>query len=77
MTTPRQMPEAVIDVRAIVPRARHPSNIFLALKPGQVFVLVNDHDQKLHRQFQAGYAGAFRWDHLEQGPDVRRVRIGR
>lgn len=75
-----QTPEAIIDVRSIIPRERHPLifNTFLALKPGQGFVLVNDHDPKpLYYQFQAEHAGAFQWDYLEQGPDVWRVRIGR
>lgn len=39
---------------------------FHELAPGQVFVLVNDHDPKpLYYQFQAEYQGTFTWDYLE------------
>ncbi|HEU4849079.1 MAG TPA: DUF2249 domain-containing protein [Terrimesophilobacter sp.] len=31
----------------------------------------------LYYQFEAEHTGEFSWDHLEQGPDVWRVRIGR
>ena len=39
---------AVVDVRTIIPRERHPLifNTFLELAPGQDFILVNDHDPK-------------------------------
>lgn len=51
---------------------------YSALAGGQSFVLVNDHDPKpLWYQFEAEYTGAYRWDYLEQGPEVWRVRIGK
>jgi regulator of cell morphogenesis and NO signaling len=75
----RKTPEQ-LDVREIVPRERH-SLIFDAfeqLAPGQSFVLINDHDPKpLYYQFQAEQPGQVRWEYLEQGPEVWRVRIGR
>jgi uncharacterized protein (DUF2249 family) len=80
MTTLRQPSETIVDVRSIIPRERHPLifNTFSSLEPGQGFVLVNDHDPKpLYYQFQAEHEGTFRWDYLEEGPDVWRVRIGR
>lgn len=80
MTALQKAPESIVDVSSIIPRERHPLifNTFLALKPGQAFVLVNDHDPKpLYYQFQAEHAGTFHWDYLEKGPDVWRVRIGR
>ena len=80
MTNLQQAPESTVDVRSIIPRERHPLifNTFLALAPGQAFILVNDHDPKpLYYQFQAEHAGTFGWDYLESGPDVWRVRIGR
>jgi hypothetical protein len=44
-------------------------NTFHELKPGQDFVLVNDHDPKpLYYQFQAEYQGTFQWDYLDQAP---------
>ena len=68
-----------LDVGELVPRLRHKkiSATFHNLKPGEAFVLVNDHDPKpLYYQFQAEHIGQFPWDYLEQGPEVWRVRIG-
>ncbi len=76
----QQQSGAVIDVRTIIPRDRHPLifNTFHALGSGDDFVLVNDHDPKpLYYQFEAEYHDSFGWDYLEQGPDVWRVRISR
>ncbi len=69
-----------LDVRQLVPMQRHVAIFatFDALKPGESFDLVNDHDPKpLYYQFQAEHAGTFSWDYLAQGPEVWRVRIGR
>ncbi len=72
--------EPILDVRTIPPRERHPLIFatFDRLRPGQAFILVNDHDPKpLYYQFSAERPGAFEWTYLEQGPEVWRVRIGR
>jgi uncharacterized protein (DUF2249 family) len=69
-----------IDVRTIVPRERHPLifTTFGNLAPGDSFLLVNDHDPKpLWYQFKAEMGEGFRWEYLEQGPEVWKVRIGR
>ncbi len=69
-----------IDVRAIIPRERHPLifSTFDALAPGQSFELVNDHDPKpLYYQLQAERPGQLAWDYLQQGPEVWRVKVGR
>ncbi|HLC41796.1 MAG TPA: DUF2249 domain-containing protein [Methylomirabilota bacterium] len=70
----------MLDVRTLIPRERHP-RIFQKydqLKPGEHFILVNDHDPKpLYYQFAAEQAGAFTWQYLEQGPEVWRVEIGK
>ena len=69
-----------LDVREIPARDRHPRifETFEALRPGDAFELVNDHDPKpLRYQFEAEHTGRFTWDYLDQGPDVWRVRIGR
>jgi uncharacterized protein (DUF2249 family) len=48
------------------------------LKPGERFVLVNDHDPKpLYYQFEAEHKEKFTWQYLEQGPQMWRVQIGR
>lgn len=69
-----------LDVRELPPAVRH-TEIFAAfhgLGTGTSFVLVNDHDPKpLRYQFEAEYAGEFRWEYVEAGPQVWRVRIGR
>ena len=69
---------AVLDVRDLAPRFRHPRifETFEALRPGESFVLVNDHDPKpLHYQFQFERPSAFGWRYLEEGPEVWRVEI--
>jgi uncharacterized protein (DUF2249 family) len=69
-----------IDVRTIVPRERHPLifNTFHDLAPGTAFLLVNDHDPKpLYYQFQAELGGQFKWEYLQSGPEVWKVRIAK
>lgn len=69
-----------LDVRDDPPAKRH-QRIFAtfdALRPGEAFELVNDHDPKpLGYQFAAEYPDAHTWDYREAGPEVWRVRIGR
>lgn len=69
-----------LDVRHMPPAQRH-ETIFkewFALKPGEAYMLVNDHDPKpLYYQFAAEHPGSFSWDEIEMGPEVWRVRIGR
>ncbi len=70
----------VLDVRRLPPPQRHPLifQTFQALRPGEGFELVNDHDPKpLYYQFAAELPGQFTWEYLEQGPEVWRVRIGK
>lgn len=68
----------VLDVRELVPKERH-STIFKTyadLKPGEHFVLVNDHEPRpLLYQFQAEHDGEFNWWPLEQGPEVWRIKV--
>ncbi len=70
--------ETTVDVRNIVPRERHPMifDAFRSLAAGEAFLLVNDHDPKpLYYQFQAELGPIFKWDYLEAGPEVWKVRI--
>lgn len=74
------MEEKIIDVREIRPPERHPMifGAFEALKTGESFVLINDHDPKpLYYQFKFERDGQFSWDYLEEGPQVWRVQIGK
>ncbi len=80
--TPPTAPNSprVLDVRALAPVQRHPLifRTFEALRPGEAFELVNDHDPKpLYYQFAAERPGQFTWEYLEQGPEAWRVRIGK
>jgi uncharacterized protein (DUF2249 family) len=72
--------QRILDVRVIPPREKHPTifHTFAFLKPGESFVLVNDHDPKpLRSQFELQHAGEFGWEYLEQGPSLWRVEISR
>ena len=72
--------EHLIDVRPMPPRERHPIifGTWAELTPGECILLVNDHDPvPLYYQFAAEHSGEFRWEYLEQGPEVFRVRITR
>jgi uncharacterized protein (DUF2249 family) len=71
---------AIIDVRQLSPRIRHPLifTTFDQLAPGEAFFVVNDHDpMPLLHQFSGRRPGEFGWDYEEAGPDVWRVRISR
>jgi len=74
------MPTTQLDVRSEAPARRHELilSTYADLRPGDGFVLVNDHDPKpLYYQFAAEYPDRFTWDYLEAGPQVWKVRIGR
>lgn len=77
----KKMPiDRPLDVRNVAPRERHTLifDTYKGLKPGDAFVLINDHDPRpLYYQFEAEHTGQFSWDYLEAGPEVWRVRIGR
>lgn len=69
-----------LDVRDLPPRERH-ARIFAtfdALRPGEAFRLINDHDPKpLRYQFAAEHPDEATWEPEQQGPEVWIVRIGR
>lgn len=72
--------EKILDVREMAPKDRHPRifGTFKELKPGESFILVNDHEPKpLLYQFQAEHHGGFDWWVLEQGPQSWRVMIAK
>jgi len=72
--------EKILDVREMVPKDRHSKifGTFKELKPGESFVLINDHEPKpLLYQFQAEHHGEFNWWPLETGPQVWRVAIAK
>ena len=69
-----------LDIRVVPPRDKHPTifRTFDALKSGEAFTLINDHDPApLRYQFEATRGGQFQWNYLEKGPSVWRVSIGK
>jgi uncharacterized protein (DUF2249 family) len=71
---------AIVDVRNIVPRDRHPLifDTFDNLPPGQSMILVNDHEPRpLYYQFLHERPDQFTWTYLQEGPEEWRVRISR
>ena len=71
---------AEIDVRTIAPYERHAQLFarFDALQTGEAFVIVNDHNPvPLHMQLEGRAPGQVAWTYLQQGPDLRRVQIGK
>ena len=72
--------KAVLDVRDIPPRERHPRIFatFRALQVEEAMELVNDHDPRpLYYQLQSEMPGTFSWRYLAQGPEAWRVEIVR
>ena len=72
--------DLILDVRSLVPAARHETIFaaFDALPPGQGFVLVNDHDPRpLRYQLDAEHPGTFTWSYDLAGPTEWRVHISR
>lgn len=72
------MTAAVLDLRPLPPRERHPL-IFerlTALAPGDRLRLVNDHDPKpLRYQLDAERPDQFRWQVVESGPERWEVEL--
>lgn len=68
-----------LDVRELRKPDKHPT-IFAAygaLRVGESFVLVNNHDPKhLREEFEADYPGGYEWEYLDKGPTWR-IRIGK
>lgn len=51
---------------------------FDKLNPGEVMLLVNDHDPApLRYQFELERTGGYSWDYIERGPETFRIKIGR
>lgn len=67
-----------LDLRRLVPQDRPASAFaaFDALRLGDAFELVSDHDpQSLYHQFRARSPGNFAWHCLQNGPDIWRVGV--
>jgi len=78
MATERTVVE--LDVRIIPPRDKHPRifQTFDSLKPGDVLLIINDHDPApLRYQFQFERPGKYGWKYIEEGPEVWKVEISK
>lgn len=68
----------VLNVTLIEPRMKHPTIFkqFDALKKGEAFQILNDHDPKpLYYQMLGERGNVFTWEYLEKGPQWWRVQI--
>lgn len=68
----------VLNVTLIEPRLKHPTIFkhFDALKEGEAFQILNDHDPKpLYYQLLGERGNIFSWSYLQQGPQWWRVQI--
>ena len=68
----------VLNVTLIEPRLKHPTIFknFDALKEGEAFVILNDHDHKtLYSQMLGERDKTFSWTYLEKGPQWWQVQI--
>lgn len=80
MTTEELAEIPTIDVRTLPPYERHPRifSVLAALKPGQSFAIVSDHEPRpLQYQIQARFPDLFDWTYVERGPQIWRVLISR
>ncbi|MGV3539223.1 MAG: iron-sulfur cluster repair di-iron protein [Rufibacter sp.] len=69
-----------LDVTILEPRLKHPTIFqwFDALKGGEAFIIHNDHDPKpLYYQLLGERGNVFKWEYLEQGPEVWEVKISK
>lgn len=60
------------------PTVRHEMfyKAFADIKPGEAFEFINDHDPKpLYYQMEAESKEPFRWEYLEKGPELWKVRV--
>lgn len=67
-----------MDIRPYPPTERHEMfyKAFADIKSGEAFEFINDHDPKpLYYQMEAESKEPFRWEYLEKGPDVWKVRV--
>ena len=70
--------EVFIDVTVLEPRMKHPTIFarFDELQGGESLIIHNDHDpQPVYYQLLGERGNIFKWQYLEQGPEIWEVRI--
>lgn len=68
----------IINVPLFPPSQKHANifNVFEHYKPGQSFIIHNDHDPKpLYYHFSNEYGDVFEWEYLQEGPQWWDVKI--
>lgn len=66
------------DIRPYEPAERHEMfyKAFAGIKAGEAFVFTNDHDPRpLYYQMKSESGEPFKWEYLEEGPEVWKVRV--
>lgn len=66
------------DIRPYPPAERHDMfyKAFADIKVGEAFEFINDHDPlPLYYQMEAESKDPFKWEYLEEGPEVWKVRV--
>ncbi|CEG27594.1 DUF2249 domain-containing protein [Bacillus sp. B-jedd] len=69
---------AVVNVPDYPPREKHPTifRTFDSLNQGETMQIINDHDPRpLLYQFMMERPDAFKWEYLEEGPEIWKVAI--
>ncbi|MCC7400329.1 MAG: iron-sulfur cluster repair di-iron protein [Chitinophagaceae bacterium] len=72
--------ENVINVPSLEPRLKHATifGTFDNLKPGESFIIHNDHDPKpVYFQLMSMHGDVFTWEYLQQGPQWWDIRVTR
>ncbi len=72
--------EIVINVPTIEPRLKHQTifNTFDNLKPGEAFIIHNNHDPKpVFYQLNQMHGDVFTWEYLQEGPQWWDIRVTR
>lgn len=70
--------DIILNIPVVEPRHKHALifNVFEQLKPGQTFIIHNNHDPKpVYHQLQATHGDGFTWEYLQQGPQWWDIRI--
>lgn len=70
--------EMILDATLLHPSVKHATifSRFDVLKPGESFILHNDHDPRpLRFQLENLKGNIFTWEYLEQGPELFRIKI--
>lgn len=74
----QQKNEAILNATILDPNVKHATIFehFDALKPGECFILHNDHDPRpLYYQLISQRGETFAWEYMEEGPDVWEIKI--